>query len=283
MLPPNALTGARIGISASPSADLARLGLMEAHFQLALGELARSVLILGGGLQYAGHLDPAGYTSFLIGELRRFGRGGVPLTAVLAWPVHRGLSMTELTRARELLGVQGSIVTLDARGAEMDPRSHRGDGPVPTPPEEIASSLTSMRSYAQAHSSGRFVLGGRRSGYQGSMPGVIEEVILSLQGAQPTYLAGGFGGATLDLVRALVPGAASWFEPAADQFSDEGTTMGLGVASEIAAGREWDALNNGLTADENLRLAATHRPSEIAALVSLGLGRLAVAGKLTSI
>lgn len=30
---------------------------------------------------------------------------------------------------------------------------------------------------------------------------------------------------------------------------------------------------NGLTEEENQRLAACHRPSEIAALVSLGLGR----------
>jgi len=36
----------------------------------------------------------------------------------------------------------------------------------------------------------------------------------------------------------------------------------------------WSGLNNGLTDDENRRLAASHRPSDIAALVSLGLGRL---------
>jgi len=33
-------------------------------------------------------------------------------------------------------------------------------------------------------------------------------------------------------------------------------------------------MKNGLGDDENRRLAASHRPSDIAALVSLGLGRL---------
>lgn len=36
----------------------------------------------------------------------------------------------------------------------------------------------------------------------------------------------------------------------------------------------WSALRNGLTDDQNRHLAVTHRPAEIAMLVSLGLGRL---------
>jgi hypothetical protein len=36
----------------------------------------------------------------------------------------------------------------------------------------------------------------------------------------------------------------------------------------------WLPPDAGLDDDENRRLAATHRPSDIAALVSLGLGRL---------
>ena len=69
LLPANTLARVRLGVSASPSSDLERLGLLEEHFKLALGELARTVLVLGGHLLYCGHLDPKGYTSFLIGEL----------------------------------------------------------------------------------------------------------------------------------------------------------------------------------------------------------------------
>ena len=54
LLPPDALQGMRLGISVSESADLGRLGLLEEHFRLALGEIARVVLVSGGGLPMAG-------------------------------------------------------------------------------------------------------------------------------------------------------------------------------------------------------------------------------------
>ncbi len=54
LLPSNAFTGIRLGISVSDSADLARLGLLETHFRLALGEIARCVLVSGGQLAYGG-------------------------------------------------------------------------------------------------------------------------------------------------------------------------------------------------------------------------------------
>jgi hypothetical protein len=47
------------------------------------------------------------------------------------------------------------------------------------------------------------------------------------------------------------------------------------LAGRAAAGGGWRLLNNGLDDAENRRLAATHRPSEIAALVATGLGRVA--------
>ena len=40
LLPPDALAGIRLGISVSESSDLMRLGLLESHFRVALGEIA---------------------------------------------------------------------------------------------------------------------------------------------------------------------------------------------------------------------------------------------------
>lgn len=48
MLGPEALRELRVGVSVSESPDLGRLGLVETHFRLALGEIAR-VILLGGG------------------------------------------------------------------------------------------------------------------------------------------------------------------------------------------------------------------------------------------
>ena len=57
LLAADALKGTRIALSASPSPDFERLGLLDTHFRLALAEIARSVLVSGGKLAYGGHLD----------------------------------------------------------------------------------------------------------------------------------------------------------------------------------------------------------------------------------
>jgi hypothetical protein len=58
--------------------------------------------------------------------------------------------------------------------------------------------------------SARIVLGGKLTGYQGFVPGIFEEALLSLESRSPVYLLGGFGGATEALAEALLaaPSAA---------------------------------------------------------------------------
>jgi len=73
------------------------------------------------------------------------------------------------------------------------------------------------------------------------------------------------------------PSAADWLPQIPENDSD-GLRSGLQKISEFADGRGWEVLNNGLDVNENTQLAATYRPSEIATLVSLSLGRLAEIG-----
>jgi hypothetical protein len=278
LLPTNTLLNVRLGISASPSGDLARLGLTEDHFRLALGELARTVLVLGGGLQYCGHLDSKGYTTFLISELKRFGRTYEPLSILLAWSVHRRLRLNDIRSVQNDLGLLGRITCLDPSGAPVDCAANREDFPPGVPDDEIGPSLSAMRRAAIRETQGRLLIGGRRSGYQGEMPGVMEEALLSIAGGKPVFLAGGFGGVTHDIVRTVDENAAAWFFETGRSAVDLGWKAGVKALSEALAGRGWGALFNGLDESENIRLAATHRPSEIAALVSVGLGRLAQQG-----
>ncbi len=98
LLPPDALRGQRIGVSVSQSPDLDRLGLRETHFRLAVAEIARAILVAGGTLAYGGHLDPEGYTSFMVQELQRYSRTDQPLRVCLAWQEHRRLLLSELRR-----------------------------------------------------------------------------------------------------------------------------------------------------------------------------------------
>jgi len=76
---------------------------------------------------------------------------------------------------------------------------------------------------------------------------------------------------TADIARALDPDAMNWLPPDASAPPDD-PRLAEGLAA-LPAPPPGDGLANGLTAEENRTLMATHRPGQIAALVSLGLGR----------
>lgn len=279
LLPPDALRGITLGISVSDSADLAQLGLLEIHFRLALAEIARSVLVSGGRLAYGGHLDSEGYTSFLVRELQRYSRRDKPLSLFIAWQEHRRFSIPDLIRFEGDLGLHGSMTFLDPEGRKIYPFDGRTKEPIPENNLEVRrASLTAMRRHMAEHISGRILIGGKRSGFQGDLPGIIEEAIISIELKQPLFLVGGFGGVTHDIVRALKVDDAAWLprNPTAGE-PDKRMIEGIQRLMSVAPKEDRSWLNNGLTDDENKKLAATHRPSDIAALISLGLGRLSLA------
>jgi len=274
LLPADALSGKRLGISVSDSPDLDRLGLTETHFRMTLGELTRTVVIAGGDLYYGGHLEPTGLTAFLIEELRRYGRRDRPLKVCLAWTVHRKMSAEQFIEQHESLGLFGEIHFLAANGSRLD-GAVKDAAQGHFTPSERALALTGLRHYMTDSTDGRIVVGGKRSGFEGAMPGIVEEVLLSIHRRQPVYLAGGFGGATLDIIRALRPAYAQWLpHPPGGAVADARLTDALAHIAELAEAQGWDGFENGLSDDENRLLAASYRPSEIAALVGKGMGRL---------
>lgn len=268
ILPLDALRGRAIGLSVSDSPDLGRLGLAELHLRLALGEITRSVLIAGGGLVYGGHLEAGGYTAFLQSELEKYGRSDQPLLVCLAWQEHRERSVDELVAAEEALGMLGAIRYLSPDGELVDKRENRDESPQPVDDPQLRSAaLTGLRRHLTEVCDARVLIGGRREGFQGAMPGVIEEASLAVRARQPMFLAGGFGGATHDAASALGLQVERWPRPA------DGPEW-LSSLVRASEGSDWSPELNGLSREENLRLAATHRPSDVAALVALGLGRL---------
>jgi hypothetical protein len=291
LLPPLALRGMRVGLSVSDSADLKRLGLTSIHFQLALREVARMVLIGGGKLAYGGHLIPGGYTELLMLELGQYAQDGdfddasaadaVPLLVCLASQEHRHCTLDELDRAELELGLRGELRCIDRQGEAVRDRTAGRPAsamPYPTDAAVLAEGLTALRRHMTAHTSARVLLGGRRHGYTGALPGVLEEAVMALHAGQPLYLAAGFGGVTLDIAAAVDRRCAGLCPThASDPASDGRTVEALDALQAMLGTCGWNGLANGLDDDENLRLATTHRPSEIAALVCLGLGRKALA------
>lgn len=273
VLPIDALRGMRVGVSVSESPDLGALGLIERHLRLALGEIARSVLLLGGRLVYGGHLQPDGYTSFLAFELKRYGRRDRPLTLVVPWSEHRNVSNDVLNGWINDLGLYGTLIPLDpfGRPTTVEARLH---GDASTEQQVDADSLTQLRRFLTTKTDFRVFIGGKRSGFAGHFPGVLEEAITALRSHQPVFFAGGFGGITLDAIRVLRPQDALWAPPLSSS-EDPRVQEGLVVLADVASS---GLPSNGLSELENRRLAATHRASDIAALVSVGIGRLAVTG-----
>ena len=275
LLPHDALAGRRIAISVSDTPDLLRLGFVKTHFQLALGEIARCVLISGGSLAYGGHLQPDGFTAFLIQELERYGRKDRPFVVCLAWHIHRGLATAELEKTRRALGLLGRLVLLTREGEEVASDANLPEGPeLITDAVVKAQALTALRRFMAQNTDARVLIGGKRVKFDGDMPGLIEEAIVTLEAGGALYVAAGFGGVAIDIARALDIDDGSWFPGLPGAAPDDQRLIdGVAKLRAVVTAPGWKGLENGLTPDENRLLAVSHRPSEIAALVSLGLGR----------
>jgi hypothetical protein len=255
-------------MSVSESEDLPRFGVTETHIRMALAEVARAVLVADGRLVYGGHLDEDGYTTFLTKEIQRLGRRDRPFTGYVPFAVHRQMT-TELIEARVAeLSLLGRYVFLDPDGETIDPSEDRSGDPESVDEDTEKRALTATRRVIAANVDGQAVLGGQRAGFRGRMPGVIEEAILTMRARKPLFIAGGFGGAAGDMAVALGLDPENWLR------LEEPSDPYLAELRATVEETGWLASNNGLTDDENHRLAITYRASEVASLIVIGLSRL---------
>lgn len=143
----------------------------------------------------------------------------------------------------------------------------------------------------------RIVLGGRMSGYSGFLPGIFEEVLLTLERGIPLYLLGGFGGAAEVIADALLAPSGTplpetlytdWHlanaphlaairrlqgaQPLPFGVLDTDTGLArLRTAIEKARTGRPDALQTGLDDSETRELMETRDMRRAAALVHKGL------------
>lgn len=275
-LPPDSMKGMRIGVSVAPSADLDRLGLAETDFHTVLGELAQSVVTAGGELVYGGNLSPDGYTAFLVEQMRIHAPSRRPLLCCVPWTEHRALPLPELVSRIGQFGEHAEIVCLDAHGAPVDPAAGRGEDPVPvSAPEDRRGALTGMRCHLVRRVDAHLLLGGRRGGFAGVLPGLLEEALLALETGVPVWLAAGYGGVTAEIAKALgIDGAPVVADPSDASPPDPRLLDGLARLRALAADPARRVPGNGLTDEENRELAGCRDPLRITALVGRGLGRL---------
>jgi hypothetical protein len=264
----DALRHVKVGLSVSDSSDLSRLGLTPQHCELAIAEIARAIFIAGGTVVYGGRLVPAGFTGILLDEARQYRHDREALVLCVPETEHRKLSDEELRRFERELATSAELVCLDGDGAPIDILQREFRDPAASP----ADALTAMRRHVTDRCDARILVGGRLAGYQGSLPGVIEEARMSLEANQPLYVAGGFGGAAAAIAQALGHDDGGW---SPDDYPADMEAQ-HSVLSEIAQMRgATSTSSDGLRADERWQLAVTHRPGDIASLTIAGLSRWA--------
>lgn len=273
LVPRDALRGHRIAISVSESADLQRLGLSDMHLRLTIAELSRAIVIAGGIVVYGGAIQH-GFTKIVLEEAERYGDASGAFEHIIRFTEHATYTPEHLQRYAASLGVKSTVHFLDANGVPRSVHDITAAIDVPDKPDP-ATALSAMRTYAADHASARVVVGGKVSGFAGAIPGVAEEAAATLRANKPLYVAGGFGGAATlvgsivspDLYRWLPPGLPGNITPAVRHLVESALDLPLAA--------------DGLTDEERTLLAVTHRPSDIATQVVLGLSRnLRVSGEL---
>lgn len=299
-----------IAVSISESDDLRSYGLSPDHFATLSDEIHLYLLLAGLKIAYGGALkgdfsQASNFTLRLFELVRAYSKlaEGVqakPLEGailnVAPWPLWLGYSDSEWTL------FSGNIATYEPVPRPALPWSDEALFP-PTHGSRVLGSdtperryawargLTAMRERVTALAQARLVIGGKRAGFAGLVPGVVEEAWLSLKQQKPLYVVGGFGGAARAVSdRLLGIERAEFSEDWARRNvpEDEATRvlyaqtggelpamarMGADLAASAGAGLA-QALHNGLDEAENRELLRCTDPQRIAGLVLTGLGRL---------
>lgn len=290
------LTDIRIALSAGESPDLERRGLLATHLQRAMQHLCCQLMLRGATLAYGGHLDPSGYTVALLNlALEHQRRTTVPpeerIQCYLAWS--RAPESPALLRqlAQHQRAATWKFVPRPAGVAELDPArfvEHLPQPLEPNSPQEryaIARSMTAMREQQTADVDARVVVGGKLDGYSGRIPGILEEVLLTMRAGKPTFVIGAFGGAAgmiADVMQGKDRVEMTWefhrampHSVAMRELYEQRDGGFLDYPEMLAFLRERgpSGLNNGLSPEQNHELWHSRDLDRIIALVIEGLAR----------
>lgn len=291
------LTGRRLALSISdpPHEELTRLGLSTHHIRRAWLAVARHLLAAGAGFDYSGDFRDHGFTWQLVDLIQAHRQAQmkveVPVTLQVPWPISEGLTPEVRSRIPSPIQVVGHPLPPDVPwkpGTSTDPTTREARF-------AWARALTETRLAVTAATDARVLLGGAWIA-KGRIPGLAEEALLHLEAGKPLYLLGGFGGMTAALAaavqgrepKALTNALQLYDDLTRDAARDYNTWVDALPADapvhptvrmrvdypdlvQRFAQRGPGGLNNGLSAELNLRLMATRDLTEAIGLVLYGL------------
>lgn len=205
----NSLDGLRVGISIS---DVPSDGFKENHLHPSQSirfaqDLARHLLARSATLVYGGDLRKDGFTQFILDEAialkNRLNSDEIYVVNHLAWPIHKVDKEIIAWRAnyKAVMNTVEHDVSDDI-AKDVDKDSFLQPS---TPQNKYIWSrcLTEMRTKSIDSSHARICAGGKLCGYNGKMPGVLEEILIAIDKNKPIYLLGAFGGVVGDVCKVL--------------------------------------------------------------------------------
>lgn len=282
------LTGATIGISISESENLEELGYGLAHIKDALIEITRYVVASGAKVAYGGDMRQGGFTE-LIFELLAYYKGDdkrIPserFDSYLAYPISAKLTKDKEAELRQNVTFKKISPPDDLNVKDLSKYLN------PDSTENLyiwTRCLTEMREKMESACNARILLGGRTSGFKGKYPGILEELLISLQHKHPVYLVGAFGGVTRDVIELFNNGAprsmTNAFHISDPNYAELYATYNqrhpenlidytLISAKLQQTGFDGISKINGLSKKDNIRLSVTPHISEIVYLILKGL------------
>jgi hypothetical protein len=228
------LSNMTVALSIGNAADMARLGYPQREVDRALFSICGSLVRAGARLAYGGNLDPAGYTFKIFHFLAKayaVRRQVPPFIHFVPASELRQTRLEELTIALregsgivEMRAVAADGTTCMVFALQGQATVRRADGGILKLANQgeleawamglaggtDAAALTAMRALVSKECPVRIVMGGRTGvldlagdRYAGTMPGVAEETLMTLQAGHLPVVLGAFGGAGRDIAIAL--------------------------------------------------------------------------------
>ncbi|HOS61693.1 MAG TPA: hypothetical protein PLA59_04710 [Myxococcota bacterium] len=298
-----ALSSFRIGISISdnPVSNYSEHHLHADHLKRLSQDLARHLLARAGTIIYGGDLRKDGFTQFILDEAialkTRLNTDNIHVENHLAWPLYVSDSKIVAWRAkynRIIKTVEHDIPDDIAKDIEKSVFI----APSGTDNKYIWSRcLTLMRKKSIELSHARICAGGKLAGYHGKMPGVLEEIIISIEKNKPIFLLGAFGGVVAEVCKTITDKAiakpitehwqitnnAGYFE-LQEKAKKENQNADYVKVEKLLEDIAVDDLarSSGLSSDEYQRLMESPFVDECVHLILKGLKKLASDSKSTS-
>ena len=279
------LKGKNIAISVSEAPDSDIHGYGSEMIRDLTIELSRHLMIAGAKMLYGGDLRKDGYTELFCDMSLQYKdyHGNVDRDTYFfqnyfAWPIHLNFNS----------GMKLQYLNSRVKPVFVDcPAEYIGDKSKPIAPindvnkHMYALSLLKMRKEMEINSDARIILGGRTYGFNGFMPGIMEEFIQAVISGHPVYLLGGFGGAA-SLLSSLIMNQKkvedvteeacrhSNYKEFMAYCNQNKIDMGYEKLREIVA-RGVCCLDNGLSKEQNNILMQSTDIVEIVGLIIKGL------------